>query len=59
MENVFSSFLAQDFEIALQSATKNFKFKIDFSEYRFERVKRPQKHFTYQPPRHISAVRLL
>ena len=37
-KNRLSSFLALDFKIALQSATRNFKFKFEFLEYRFERV---------------------
>ena len=35
----FASFLAKDIQIALQIATQNFKFKVEFLEYRFERVK--------------------
>ena len=31
--------MAQDFQKALQRATQSFKFKFEFSEYRFERVK--------------------
>ena len=38
-KQIFFSFLAYDFQIALQSATQDFMFKFEFSEYRFERVK--------------------
>ena len=35
----FSTFLAKDFQKALQIATQNFKFKLEFSEYHLEGVK--------------------
>jgi len=41
-KDTFSSFLTYDSQIALQSATQNFKFNLEFSEYRLERVSSPQ-----------------
>ena len=39
LKNKFSYFLAKDFQKALQSATQNFKVKLEISEHRFEKVK--------------------